>query len=191
MEAVSSSEMSVPFYRTTISSTLKMEATCSSKTLLPMYKNTRFHIPKNNNLNIVDVQKWITARQSPSTLRTRLRHISCRQPYGSKVLYNYACTCQRGMNTTSMLKTECNDLRHWEATVHSRSYSRSMYIITWNEHASSGRTNSTQAQYLLSYSRISQHFMELEGSLPYLQLPATGPYPKPHQSSPRPPILYL
>jgi hypothetical protein len=41
----------------------------------------------------------------------------------------------------------------------------------------------------LSYSRISQHYMEPEGSLPRSQEPSTGPYPQPDQCSPRHPIL--
>jgi hypothetical protein len=44
---------------------------------------------------------------------------------------------------------------------------------------------------LLSYSRISQHFMEPEGSLPCSQEPSTSPYPEPNQSSPYNNILYL
>jgi hypothetical protein len=38
---------------------------------------------------------------------------------------------------------------------------------------------------------FSQHFMEPEGSLPCPQDPTTGPYPKPDQSSPHHPILFL
>jgi hypothetical protein len=44
---------------------------------------------------------------------------------------------------------------------------------------------------LCSYSRTSQHFMELEGSLPRSQEPSTGPYPEPDQSNPYHPILSL
>jgi hypothetical protein len=41
----------------------------------------------------------------------------------------------------------------------------------------------------LSHSRISQHFMEPDGSLPCSQGPSTGPCPKPDQSGPYHPIL--
>jgi hypothetical protein len=41
---------------------------------------------------------------------------------------------------------------------------------------------------LCSYSRISQHFMELEGSLPCSQEPSTDPYPQTIQSNPYHPI---
>jgi hypothetical protein len=44
---------------------------------------------------------------------------------------------------------------------------------------------------LCSYSRISQHFMEPEGSLPCSQEPSPGPYPEPDRSSPYHPILSL
>jgi hypothetical protein len=44
---------------------------------------------------------------------------------------------------------------------------------------------------LLSYSRISQTSLEPQGSLSYLQEPASGPYPEPDLSSPINPILFL
>jgi hypothetical protein len=44
---------------------------------------------------------------------------------------------------------------------------------------------------LCSYSRTSQHFMELESSLPCSQEPSTGPYSEPDQSNPYHPILSL
>jgi hypothetical protein len=40
-----------------------------------------------------------------------------------------------------------------------------------------------------SFSRISQHFMEPEGSLPCSQEPSTGHYPEPDLSNPYHPIL--
>jgi hypothetical protein len=48
-----------------------------------------------------------------------------------------------------------------------------------------------RSHQLLSYSRISQHFMEPEGSLLCSQEPSTGPCPKPEKSSPYYPILSL
>jgi hypothetical protein len=38
---------------------------------------------------------------------------------------------------------------------------------------------------------VSQHFMELEGSLPHSQELSTCPYPEPDQFSPHHPILSL
>jgi hypothetical protein len=40
-----------------------------------------------------------------------------------------------------------------------------------------------------SYSRISQHFMEPEGSLSWSREPSTGPYPEPDESNRYHPIL--
>jgi hypothetical protein len=40
-----------------------------------------------------------------------------------------------------------------------------------------------------SYSRIPQHFMEPEGSLPCSQEPSSGPYPEPDLSNPYHPNL--
>jgi hypothetical protein len=45
-----------------------------------------------------------------------------------------------------------------------------------------------RSRQLCSYSRTSQHFMELEGLLSYSQEPFTGPYPEPDPSSPFHPI---
>jgi hypothetical protein len=49
---------------------------------------------------------------------------------------------------------------------------------------------SSEANSTLSYSKTSPPFMEPEGSLPYLQEPATGPYLDPDESIPQPPSLF-
>jgi hypothetical protein len=45
-------------------------------------------------------------------------------------------------------------------------------------------SHSWETSQSLSYSRISQHFMEPEGSLRCSQEPSTGPYPKLDKSDP-------
>jgi hypothetical protein len=45
-----------------------------------------------------------------------------------------------------------------------------------------------RSRQLCSYSRTSQHFMELEGSLPCSQQPSIGPYPETDRSNPYHPI---
>jgi hypothetical protein len=47
----------------------------------------------------------------------------------------------------------------------------------------------SRSRQLCSHSRISEHFMEPEGSIPRPQKPSTGPYPEPYQSNPLHPIL--
>jgi hypothetical protein len=48
--------------------------------------------------------------------------------------------------------------------------------------------HSTDTDIYLETQKISQHFMLPENSLPYLQEPASGPYPEPDESSPHIPI---
>jgi hypothetical protein len=57
--------------------------------------------------------------------------------------------------------------------------------------ASHGAESFLRSCQLLSYSRISQKFMEPVGSLPCSQDLSTGPYPEPDQSTPPHPILSL
>jgi hypothetical protein len=45
-------------------------------------------------------------------------------------------------------------------------------------------TSYTYIQQFLSYSKVSNHFMESEVSLQRSHKPATGPYPEPDESSP-------
>jgi hypothetical protein len=48
-----------------------------------------------------------------------------------------------------------------------------------------------RSRQLCSHSRTSQHFMELEGSIPCSQEPSTGHYPKPYPFNPLHSILSL
>jgi hypothetical protein len=50
---------------------------------------------------------------------------------------------------------------------------------------------SWEADSALASQENTLHFMEPEGSLPCLQEPATGPYPKPDESSPCVHSLFL
>jgi hypothetical protein len=54
-----------------------------------------------------------------------------------------------------------------------------------------GAESFLRSRQLCSYSRISQHFTEPDGSLPYAQEPSAGPYFEPDKSSPYHPILSL
>jgi hypothetical protein len=47
-----------------------------------------------------------------------------------------------------------------------------------------------QKLIVCSVGREIPAFMESEGSLPYLQQPATSPYPKPDKSKAHPPTLF-
>jgi hypothetical protein len=54
-----------------------------------------------------------------------------------------------------------------------------------------GTESFLRSRQLRSYSRIYQHFMEPEGSLPYSQEPSTGPYFHADESGPYNPTLFL
>jgi hypothetical protein len=61
-------------------------------------------------------------------------------------------------------------------------------LRTKNVHEDESFLGSRQS---LSYSRISKHFIEPEGSLPYSQELSTGLYTQPDESSPYHSILFL
>jgi hypothetical protein len=54
-----------------------------------------------------------------------------------------------------------------------------------------GSKSFLKSHQLLSYTRISQYFIDPEGSLPGSQEPTTSPYPEPDESSPYHSILLL
>jgi hypothetical protein len=65
---------------------------------------------------------------------------------------------------------------------------RNFLFLTMQTHSlTHGAEPFLRSRQLYSYSRTTQHFMELEGS----QEPSIGPYPEPEQSSPYHPILSL
>jgi hypothetical protein len=51
-------------------------------------------------------------------------------------------------------------------------------LIIFRFHLTHGAEPFLRSLQLCSYSRISQHFVEPEGSLPRSQEPTTGPYPE-------------
>jgi hypothetical protein len=54
-----------------------------------------------------------------------------------------------------------------------------------------GAESFLRSRQLCSHSRVSQHFMKPECSLPCSQEPSTGSYPESNQSNPYHPILSL
>jgi hypothetical protein len=64
-------------------------------------------------------------------------------------------------------------------------------LANWKTCQFDGAEPFLSSRQLLSYSWISKHFKEPEGSLPRSQEPSTGPYPEPVQSSPCHYILFL
>jgi hypothetical protein len=71
-----------------------------------------------------------------------------------------------------------------------RAYTRySLYLLIYLlTHGAEPLLRSCQ---LCSHSRISQHFMESEGSIPCSEEPSTGPYPEAYESNPHQPIPSL
>jgi hypothetical protein len=65
------------------------------------------------------------------------------------------------------------------------------HMASWHYLLTYGAEIFLRTCQLCSPSRIPQHFMEPEGSIPCSQEPSTGPYPEPYQSNPLHPIISL
>jgi hypothetical protein len=110
------------------------------------------------------------------------------------LIYEFPIETEENHEKTQV-KIACFQAEIWTASseIRSRIATQSAVEITdeGNIIITHGAGPFLKSRQLCSYSRNSQHSMELEGSLPCSQEPSTDPYPEPDQSNSCHPILSL